>query len=778
MHISRSVLLGVRHDLLLLAAVLLVVVAGTIAGYNDLTPLHIGADYRPERVLRGFHEVEHDDEGRLPFRWTGGTGTVCLEQVGYAPRHLVHVTLLGKGASALGINEVTFLVDDQPVTTAQLRPAMQNYTLLIDGRQRQHDNLCITITSKTTRATADYERREFGVPFLELVFYRSTTAGLVLPALWHLSLNLAAAAVTFWLLRLSGLRAWLSALLVGSVALITGVAVAGNVLDPGMDAARNLAPTVSVAFLLLVGSLSLRLLLSASFSFPPGSSSFLLLKRDLAAMLIWSGVLWGSVRILQASYGPSGVWPLKAGIWPGFTPMVLIAVAAFGVWLALVVRGLVALLLSRLPEEQEPKGVSIRPEGEHKWRPHLFSALLFVVLIGAWALPLLLRTSVRGWDSLFWTFSNSPSDYILDVPRVGNPLTFLGHYVALSPTLAWHNSNHPPGSVLLLWLVEQAFGPGPVSATWVAILLSGLVAVAAFWLGWRLGGPTIALLSGALMVAMPGHQIYSVTSMDGVFNAINALAAVAFFLALEPGSRPIRAALAGMLLALGLFFTYATTQLLFFGLAVCLLRLISSSGPLSASERGRRPPWLPGTSWFVLRQGAIAVAVLGGIYLLVYVTTGFNIVAASIQAKANNARLLLPDPTTADPTLLGLPTTAHYVYYLAVNIVPFAWYLAPWGLAALTPIVIAGRHSWQSPKSIDVLAVSVVVLVMGMLFSGLFVREVERIWGFVYPLAAVLMASHIWQGETPSERLWRAGLFVTLFFAQSTIMRMLLNTYW
>jgi hypothetical protein len=40
------------------------------------------------------------------------------------------------------------------------------------------------------------------------------------------------------------------------------------------------------------------------------------------------------------------------------------------------------------------------------------------------------------------------------------------------------------------------------------------------------------------------------------------------------------------------------------------------------------------------------------------------------------------------------------------------------------------------------------------------------------------MAVHIWQGETPRERLWRAGLWLTLFFAQAATMRMLLNTYW
>jgi hypothetical protein len=78
----------------------------------------------------------------------------------------------------------------------------------------------------------------------------------------------------------------------------------------------------------------------------------------------------------------------------------------------------------------------------------------------------------------------------------------------------------------------------------------------------------------------------------------------------------------------------------------------------------------------------------------------------------------------------------------------------------------------------DVTAIALVVLVGGMWLSGLFVREVERIWGFAYPLAAALMVGHIWQGTTQHERLWRAGLWLALYFAQAAVMRMLLNTYW
>jgi 4-amino-4-deoxy-L-arabinose transferase-like glycosyltransferase len=293
------------------------------------------------------------------------------------------------------------------------------------------------------------------------------------------------------------------------------------------------------------------------------------------------------------------------------------------------------------------------------------------------------------------------------------------------------------------------------------IVLASLGAVAAFWLGLRLGGPKLALLAAALYVVMPGHQVYSVTSMDAIFNASIGFGAVAFFLALEPRSRPGLAVLAGTLIALGLMFTYAATQLFFFGLALVILGLLRRQG-----------------ARHVLQQAAIAAGTLALLYLLLYVTTGFNVVEGALKATANNARHINRAAVGHETQLITPPTLAYYTYYLGVNIVPFAWYLAPWGLAALTQVVPAGWRSRPRLNSVHLLALGLVAWVGGMWLSGIFIREVERIWGFTYPLAAAVIAYHVWQGANRREQLWRAALYISLFWTQSAVMRMLLNTYW
>ena len=719
--------------------VLLVVVAlATLLGANSRSPIVVDAAFRPERVFTGFDRVETN--ATFTYRWTLGAGTVCYEQLGFAPRQIVRVTLLGDGSNAIGVEQVQLAVDGQPLATARVRPPVEHIQLLVDGAKRTGEQFCVTLTSDVAPALAasGTDRRLVGVPFERLVLAPAT--GTTLPTPRQLGLNLVAAVVLFWALR--GIRfpllgAW-AIVLIGALAI--GAGVYAGVLTPGSQATRNLGATTNLLLLwVLAGAVGVwgtqRLLHT-----PPAwiARYDRQLVYDLLLMLLWSGVLWGSVRLLQIGYGHRGAWPLKSQVWIQVTPWLGLAVAIGAAWIALVLRGL-----------QQPT------------RAWLWWG---VVGLGAVLLPVLVKASTRGWDTLFWTFRDNPSDYIVDVPRVSNPISFLGQYVAISPTLAWHNANHPPGSVLLLWGVAQVFGAGPYIGSYAAIVLSSTLVFAAWWLGLHMGGLRLALLSAALMTVMPGHMIYSVTAMDGLFNGLNALALVAFFVALERPTHLWRGVIAGGLIALAFMFTYATTQLIFFGVVVAGLAL-----------------WRGHTVGAVLRQGVVVGAVFIGGYVLLYLGTGFNMIDAVLQGKANNARLLSADPSAAPPTLMGFPPLDHYVQFVGLNIVPFLWYLAPWGLAALTPIVVqAGQRLRQRVPlcATDSLALALLGLLLGMWLSGLFVREVERIWGFVYAPAAVLIGLHIWQGATQRVCLWRAGLWLGLFFGQAVIMRIILYTFW
>ncbi|HMQ34748.1 MAG TPA: hypothetical protein PKD53_28685 [Chloroflexaceae bacterium] len=726
---------GRLRGLLPLPAMLLLVLAATVLGYNTPYALTVEASTETRQILFGFHGLERADD--YAFRWTNGESRVCLDQIGRVPRSALALRVLGEGGYALGNTSLSLQVNERPIVTAPVLGATRVYHVMLDDALNQRDDDCLLLISRAVTTPSD--PRTLGVPFAIMQIRPLAAETPVWPAGAQLGLNLLVALLAYWLLRQVGATPLWSALLVGGAAVALVAAIVAGLLTPGLGLARHMLPLVVGA-----GAAALFTAVAARLRWRFWRAP--LLAFDLAGMALWSLLLVGLTSMAQQLLALGGVWPLKAGFFPALTPLAVLPALAFAAWAWLVLRAL--------------------DEGRPEPRPWPAAGL---VLLGALALPPLLKGFVRGWDTLFATFTDNPYEYIADVPLVGDdPAGFLASFVSIKDQLALHSSTHPPGSILLLWGVERLLGPGPVPASLAAIGLSALAALAGLWVGWRLGGPRVGLLAGAVAAMMPGQLVYAVTSMDGVFNMLLALGAAAFLLALERPHRAWAAALAGLLIALGLFFTYAATQLFFFGVAVAAVAVARAwaTAP-DTGPRRRLAAALP-----ALRQGAIAAGVIVALYLGLYLATGFNVVEGALRATAINAEVMRG--VRSRPFVP--PSLAYYTLFLGANLLAFAWYLGPWGLTATTA---AGRASLvERPLSgWAALAAGLVALVAGMALGGLFNREVERIWGFTYPLLAVLVARHALQGDG-RERRWRAGLYLGLAFAHGLLIRLLLSTFW
>lgn len=717
-----------------LPALLLLIALLTVLGYNSAQTIRLTPADESRQVFFGFHGLERTDDG--PFRWTDGEARVCIEQIGRVSDAVVRVRILGEGANAIGRESVTFYVNERQIVTAPIQGVTRTYAMHVGDALRAHDDDCIGIVSAAAPIPGDV--RPLGVPFGGLSLVPVAATGMNLPALAQLGLNMALAAVVYWLLCLAGVSPWAALAGVASAGALITAAIFADLTVPGLVLARHMLP-LTLGLGALAAGVAARRRLRAEHS------ALSLLARDLLGMLFWSVLLVGLTELFQELLGYGGVWPLKAGYFPSYTPLALLPAALFAVWAWVVLRRL----------EGAPRGG--------------FALSAALVLLGALVLPAAVRAGARGWETLYLTFTDNPFEYIADVPRVGDdPAGFLREFVQIKDELALHSSTHPPGSILLLWAVGRGFGPGPVPASWAAIALSALGPAAALWLGHRLGGARLGLLAGAIAAVMPGQLVYGATSMDGVFNMLLALGAAAFLVAMERPARPLAAVVAGLLIAAGLFFTYAATQLFFFGAAVAAVALwrgwAAAAGPPPARLRAAAAP--------VLRQGLTVVAVIVLAYLALFLATGFNVVEGALRATAINAEVMRG--VRSRPFLP--PSLSYYTLFLAANLLAFGWYLGPWGLQAS---VEAGRAALarRPPDATGALAAGLVALVAGMALGGLFNREVERIWGFTYPLLAVLVATHALQGDAREQR-WRAGLFLALTFAHGLFIRVLLNTFW
>jgi hypothetical protein len=122
----------------------------------------------------------------------------------------------------------------------------------------------------------------------------------------------------------------------------------------------------------------------------------------------------------------------------------------------------------------------------------------------------------------------------------------------------------------------------------------------------------------------------------------------------------------------------------------------------------------------------------------------------------------------------GPPSLDWYLRFAAANLTPFAWYVTPWLLAFLTLQTAAARdRHWSAPR--DALLAATAALVLGLWLGGLFNREVERIWAFVYPLIAAIAA--LAALETPQARRLTTA-FALLGLLSAAGVKALLNTFW
>ncbi len=707
-------------------------IALLIVGINWLVanvgqPLTLAPASASRWLLNGLNQVELSEFG--DFRWTTGESRLCIEGVGYAPRSLVSVRLAGAYARSLGTETVTLVAGHTMPVTVDLAPELRRYTLLTGIDQQSATHVCLTIQSNAVRDPNN--PRWLGVPFYGLKVQPLPAAAPVMPDLASLATGLTLALGWLAILHLSGVPLLVATTIVAVGSGLVGYSLISGLVPFGAGTLRWALPTIIGIWFGVAGLLAAR-------SPRLHQNRF----NDLLVTLCWGVVILGTFWLLQQISGHRGGWPLKSRIDPSFTWWVFFPIALAIGWFAFGLRWLT--------------------------RPLSAGVVVMYTLGGALVLPVLFDITVHGIDAPIALFRDSPYEYLRDTPQVaGDPLGFLNKFETIAAGLSVHGSTHPPGAILFLWLIEQVFGPGAVATSWITIGLTALIPLVAVWLGWQIGGSRLALAAGMLAVVLPGQMIYGVTSLDGVFSLLIAAGAAAFFLALEPPYRLWLAVVAGLCIAAALFMTYATTQLFFFGVAAASFALVR---------------YIPHMGWRtvlvgVVRQGAITAGIIIAIYLILFMATGFNVISASRIATQINGEMMGrfreygPPPTPFLP-----PSYDYYLRFAAANLVSYLAFLTPWGLAALSSLFLkAGTVGWQPLWAALLGALG--ALVLGMWLSGLFNREVERIWMFTYPFVAVLVAYQLGDGSVAQLR-WRLIIYLGLTLAFFVIMKLTLYTIW
>lgn len=357
--------------------------------------------------------------------------------------------------------------------------------------------------------------------------------------------------------------------------------------------------------------------------------------------------------------------------------------------------------------------VGTRIAARASWRRLVLAT---VAAVGVWAVSV---AAISGVDAITEPLLNR-GDYLRAVPQVGEPGAFLGGFVADIAGYPVHVQGHPPGMVLLLWLLDSL---GLGGATWAAAVVIGVGAssAAAVLIAMReMGGERLARRS-APFIALSPLVIWLATSADALFAAIGAWGVCLAVLACRStGLRSHMSAVgSGLLLGALSFLTYAAV------LVTAIAAVI-----VAFHRRFRVAALIAGAL-----AAVVGAFVLGGFWWL-------DGLFATIERYG-----------------AGVASNRPYLYFLVANLAALAVAIGPATAAGLA------RISWSPAWLLPIAAVMTVGLAN---LSGLSKGEVERIW---LPFAVWLMpAASLVSGNT---RRW-----LSIQAAWTLMVQVIVKTPW
>ena len=307
--------------------------------------------------------------------------------------------------------------------------------------------------------------------------------------------------------------------------------------------------------------------------------------------------------------------------------------------------------------------------------------------------------------------------YLNTLPRVGNLGTFLATFSGRLADYNIHTQGHPPGMVVVLWLLD-AVGLG--GRNWNAVLVfggGGVSVIATLVAARDVAGEAVARRAAPFLALMPAAIWWS--SGDAFFAAIGAVAVTCAVLATSATGRRSDA------YAVAAGIAFVATAYLSYGLV--LLAAIPIS--LAVVRRRFRPLVVIGIT------GAILVGI-------VTVVTGFAWWDGLVA--------------TRERYFAGVASSRPYDFFLVANLAAFA--------IMVGPATVAGLAHRPIPPGLLPLLVGATGAVLLADLCGMSKAEVERIWIPFVPWVMVATGAAI--ASVRSRRAWlSAQVLVTMIVA-------------
>ena len=322
-----------------------------------------------------------------------------------------------------------------------------------------------------------------------------------------------------------------------------------------------------------------------------------------------------------------------------------------------------------------------------------------------------------------------------DVPLFASAADVMRTYVAKMPRMHTFNGHYPPGFLLTFWFEEHANLWGVVAALSVALTSLSLFPLAGI-LRELDAPPRVAWTAAALAITSAGVLIYPTLTPTPAL-LLPGLAAVWLLLrGLRTGSWSAAVGL-GAVMSLYTFYSFTVVIVVLYLFAIAAGAVIVRAAPL------RR----------VVAQVAVAVAVFAGAFVLVRITTGFDLVRCFVEGSREVTRAMGTAFDSWDRYLLR-GSGSVLAYLLSAGI--------PLAVLGMTPNLRAPHAG--APLARPVVFAPAAAMLLAVLL-GLGHLETERIWLFFTPVLAIAAAFELRRRAGEEAPLFSVVMFLALLWA-------------
>jgi hypothetical protein len=316
------------------------------------------------------------------------------------------------------------------------------------------------------------------------------------------------------------------------------------------------------------------------------------------------------------------------------------------------------------------------------WRHFL---AVWWIVAAAWAVTLAVARNPRRLSSPL----EHPGEYLAAVPDIGSITQFLATFVERIATYPVHVQGHPPGFVLVAWLLDAVGAGGPLPLA-ILVVVVGTASVPLVSMCVRDVVGEAWARAAAPFLAVGPMSIWIATSADGFYTGVGAAAVLGVVLATRrPGAPRVGLALAGGM-------AFGVCAMLSYGL------VLLAAVPLSVAVARRA-------------LDTVAIAAVG---------------AATVVAMAALAGFWWTDGllATRDRYLAGIASDRPYALFLVANVSILLLALGP--AIAVAVWRLRDRSCWL------LVGGALIALALADL-SGMSKSEVERIWLPFMPFVVV-----------------------------------------